>query len=84
METRVSAGSKGAASMVGRDWLIWDAHACLPLHEAADLAVLERHRRAGCSFVSVNVGMDMNPLAQIMKVLASFRAQLRARRRWQM
>ena len=62
-----------------RDWLIWDAHACLPLHEAADLVVLERHQKAGCSFVSVNIGMDMNPLEQIMKVLASFRAQLRAR-----
>lgn len=75
----MSTGSKGTAAVVGRDWLIWDAHACLPLHEAADLAVLERHRQAGCSFVSVNVGMDMNPLAQIMKVLASFRAQLAAR-----
>ncbi len=60
-------------------WLIWDAHACLPLHPDADLGVLERHRRAGCSFVSVNIGMDMNPLAQIMTVLASFRAQLAAR-----
>lgn len=60
-------------------WLIWDAHACLPLHPDADLAVLERHRRAGCSFVSVNIGMDMNPLEQIMPVIASFRRQLAAR-----
>lgn len=58
------------------DWLIWDAHACLPLHADADLSVLERHRRAGCSFVSINIGMDMNPLPQVMAVLASFRAQL--------
>ena len=64
---------------VERPWLIWDAHACLPLHPDADLAVLERHRRAGCSFVSVNIGMDMNPLDQIMPVIASFRAQLAAR-----
>lgn len=58
------------------DRLIWDAHACLPLHADADLAVLERHRQAGCSFVSVNIGMDMNPLEQIMTVIASFRRQL--------
>ncbi len=60
-------------------WLIWDAHVCLPLHPDADLLVLERHRRAGCSFVSVNIGMDMNPLKQIMPVIASFRRQLGAR-----
>ncbi len=67
------ANGQGAALS---DCLVWDAHACLPLHEAADLRVLERHRRAGCSFVSVNVGMDMNPLPQILKVIASFRRQL--------
>ena len=62
-----------------RAWLIWDAHACLPLHPNADLTVLQRHRNAGCSFVSVNIGMDMNPLEQIMPVIASFRRQLRSR-----
>ena len=62
-----------------RPWLIWDAHACLPLHPDADVAVLDRHRKAGCSFVSVNIGMDMNPLQQIMPVIASFRRQLRSR-----
>jgi len=61
---------------VAADRLIWDAHACLPLHPDADLSVLERHRRAGCSFVSVNIGMDMNPLGQIMPVIAGFRRQL--------
>lgn len=59
--------------------LVWDAHSCLPLHPDADLGVLARHRDAGVDFVSVNVGMDMNPLTQVMTVLASFRAQLRAR-----
>jgi len=59
--------------------LVWDAHTCLPLHPDADLGVLERHRAAGADFVSVNIGMDMNPLEQIMAVIASYRAQLRAR-----
>jgi membrane dipeptidase len=50
----------------------------MPLHPDADLGALNRHRAAGVDFVSINVGMDMNPLAQIMQTLASFRAQLRA------
>ena len=58
--------------------LIWDAHSCLPLDPAADIGMLERHRLAGTGFVSVNVGMDMNPVAQILPVIASFRRQIEA------
>ncbi|MCB1884978.1 MAG: membrane dipeptidase [Geminicoccaceae bacterium] len=57
--------------------LVWDAHSCLPLHPDMDVGVLERHRAQGVDFVSVNVGMDMNPLEQVMAVLAGFRAQVR-------
>lgn len=60
--------------------LIWDAHSCVPLHPDFDLSALERHRRAGARFVSINVGMDLNPLEQILTVLASFRLQLERRR----
>ncbi len=67
------------AARLHREAIVWDAHACLPLHPDADLSVLGRHHRAGATFVSVNIGMDMNPLPQVMTVLASFRAQLRAR-----
>lgn len=70
---------KDRAAALHRDALVWDSHACLPLHPDADLDALERHRRAGVDFVSVNVGMDMNPLPQILTVIASFRAQLQAR-----
>ncbi len=58
---------------------IWDAHSCVPLHPDFDLGALTRHHRAGCRFVSINVGMDLNPPEQIFQVLASFRRQLRAR-----
>src|SRR5436305_6950436 len=58
--------------------LVWDAHACLPLVPGTSMAALERHRAAGISFVSVNVGMDMNPLSQVMRVIAGFRAWLEA------
>jgi membrane dipeptidase len=69
---------KRRAAALHDDALVWDAHACLPLHPDADLCALERHRANGVDFVSINIGMDMNPLPQIMAVIASFRAQLRA------
>ena len=56
--------------------LIWDAHACLPLRANQDMSALERHRAAGVSFVSVNVGQDFNPVPQVIRVIAGFRAWL--------
>ncbi len=67
------------AERLHRDALIWDAHACLPLHPDADIGMLERHRAAGVDFVSINIGMDMNPLDQILTTIAGFRAQIRKR-----
>jgi membrane dipeptidase len=58
--------------------ILWDAHACLPLHPAADFAPLERFRAAGVSYVSVNVGMDLNPVPQVLAVIAAFRSRLAA------
>lgn len=76
--SRSGPDEAAAAHALHQDALIWDAHACLPLHPDADLTVLRRHLAAGASFVSVNIGMDMNPLEQVMPVIASFRSQLRA------
>ncbi len=56
----------------------WEAHACLPLHQQADFSPLDRLREAGVNYVSINVGMDMNPVTQIMSVLAAFRAKIAA------
>ncbi len=56
----------------------WDAHACLPLHPKADFAPLDRLHAAGVNYVSLNVGMDMNPVSQIMSVIAAFRATIAA------
>ena len=58
--------------------LVWDAHTCLPLNPAADFAPLERFRALGVNYVSVNVGMDMNTVPQVMSVIAAFRARLTA------
>jgi membrane dipeptidase len=62
------------ARAVHAESLVWDAHACLPLLPGQSMAALEQHRAAGASFVSVNVGMDFNPIPTIMRVIAAFRA----------
>lgn len=54
----------------------WDSHACLRLHPQASFAPIDRLRDAGVHFVSINVGMDMNPLSQVMAVIAGFRATI--------
>ena len=56
----------------------WEAHACLPLHPQADFAPIDRLHAAGVNYVSINIGMDMNPLAQVMAVIAGFRAHIAA------
>jgi membrane dipeptidase len=58
--------------------IAWEAHTCLPLHPAADFAPLEQYRAAGLSYVSVNVGMDLNAVPQVMAVIAGFRARIAA------
>ena len=58
------------------DALVWDCHSCLPLSPDIDMGVLSRHKAAGVDFVSINVGMDMNPQADVMGVLEGFRAWL--------
>ena len=56
----------------------WEAHACLPLNPRANFAPLDAYRAAGVNYVSLNVGMDMNPLPQILSVIAGFRATIAA------
>jgi membrane dipeptidase len=57
----------------------WDAHMCLPLHPQASFAPIDALWASGLNYVSINVGMDMNPLAQVMSVIAGFRATIAAR-----
>jgi len=56
----------------------WDAHMCLPLHPQASFAPIDALRTGGLNYVSINVGMDMNPLTQVMAVIAGFRATIAA------
>ena len=56
----------------------WDAHACLPQHPQADFTPVRRLHAAGVNYVSLNVGADMNPISQVMSVIAGYRATIAA------
>ncbi len=51
---------------------------CLPLHPRASFAPIDQLRAAGLNYVSINVGMDMNPVSQILSVIAGYRATIAA------
>ena len=57
---------------------IWEAHTCLPLNPDASFAPLLTYRECGVRYVSINIGMDMTPLDQVMTVIAGFRATIAA------
>ena len=56
----------------------WESHACLPLHPQADFGPIEQFHAAGVNYVSINIGMDMNPVSQVLSVIAGFRATIAA------
>lgn len=65
-----------ASQSIYQEALVWDAHSCMPLVPGIDLSTLARHHSAGIDYVSLNVGMDMNPLPDVIRVLAHFRSWL--------
>src|SRR5436190_21525808 len=58
--------------------LVWDAHAGFAFESAENLAELTRWRGAGISFVSVNVGYDVQPWTTAVEALSKYRHWLRA------
>jgi membrane dipeptidase len=52
--------------------LVWDTHACFRLDPNADLSELKRYRDSGVTFVSLNIGMDLNSFDNTMQVLARY------------
>ncbi|HJS31775.1 MAG TPA: membrane dipeptidase [Alphaproteobacteria bacterium] len=77
--TESSSSPAEKARRLYDDALVWDAHSCLPLRAGVDCRDLARHRAAGIDYVSINIGMDFNPVAQIARVVATFRAYIAAR-----
>src|SRR5688572_6378186 len=57
-----------------RDTFAWDNHACMPLrpHDDSFLQQIERHREAGFSAVTVNVGFGENSVEDHVRMLALF------------
>lgn len=56
-----------------------DCHSCMPLHGDTDFTQLyDGHYLHGVRYVSLNVGMDMNPLEQVMNTIAGYRATIAA------
>ncbi len=78
MTERAEAPDDPAATL-HRDALVWDAHSCLPLRPDADVGRLSRHKAAGVDYVSINAGMDMTPVDDVMAVLIAFRDCIQAR-----
>ncbi len=60
------------------DVLVWDAHGCLPLAPGSDISGLRRYAASGVNFVSINIGMDFNPQAEVVRTLAYFRRWIAA------
>lgn len=68
------------ATALHADTLVWDQHGCLPLRPDADAVdELELYRRSGVDVVSINVGFDVTPALDTIKVLAAFRRGVLAR-----
>jgi membrane dipeptidase len=58
--------------------IVWDTHACFPLNPNADLRELKRYADSGVTFVSLNIGMDMDSFEKVIRVLACFRSHIAA------
>ena len=58
--------------------LVWDAHACFPLDPSSNLSQLSRYKDSGVSFVSINIGMDMDAFEKVIQVLAGFRKYIKS------
>ncbi|HSL31109.1 MAG TPA: membrane dipeptidase [Anaerolineales bacterium] len=70
--------TQGQSGTIHEQALVWDTHACFPLKPNADLSELKRYRDSGVDFVSLNIGMDMDPLENILQVLAGYRSFIRS------
>jgi membrane dipeptidase len=59
--------------------LVCDLHGCMPLRPDVDLSELSRYRLSGANYISINVGFDIIPWPDIVRILAHFRAWILAR-----
>jgi membrane dipeptidase len=69
--------AKSAAERLQSRSIVWDNHACLPLHGKDPSRFLARHRAAGFTFVSVNLGDAEVNLETMVRLAAQVRAFVR-------
>ena len=62
-----------SAQQIHNRALVWDTHACFPLNPNSDLTELQRYQNNGVTFVSLNIGMDMDSFENVIQVVARFR-----------
>ncbi len=55
----------------------WEQHCCLPLSADCEIAPLRRYLDVGTSYLSVNVGYAPHGIEDTMRVLSSWRRQIR-------
>ena len=68
-------GRASRAEQFHRSSIIWDNHACLPLRGQGDPShLLCRHRAAGATFVSVNLGDAKVPLEAMIRLAGHVRS----------
>ncbi len=53
--------------------IVWDGHAGFEYAEGIDLHQLERWKRSGVTYLSVNAGYDVRPWEHTIKALAQYR-----------
>jgi membrane dipeptidase len=62
-----------------RTGFAWEQHCCLPLEASCDIGPLRRYLDIGVSYLSVNVGYAPHDIDATMRVLSSWRRQVRLR-----
>lgn len=73
-------GVSAEAEKLHGEALVWDGHAGFAYEPDIDLAELERWRKSGVDYVSVNVVFDAPPWNGLaIEALSSYRRQIRAR-----
>ncbi|MGH6893973.1 MAG: dipeptidase [Dongiaceae bacterium] len=75
----VKAELKQRAARLYAKALVWDDHSGFDPNGNVDLRNLERWRKAGIDYLSVNVGYDVVDWQTTLKTLAAFRAWLQQR-----
>ncbi|MEV0355673.1 membrane dipeptidase [Nocardia sp. NPDC050697] len=58
--------------------LLWDQHACLPLHCAASVEPVTRFAHPGSTFVSINAGYSPHTFADTTRLLHHYRGAITA------